>query len=115
MDRARLQRFRVALEKRTAELRRSIAQLEEDAKTKQDEAAADTLDRAWSSHSKDLLMRRIAGERGLLRNVEGALKRIRECTFGECVSCGKEINTKRLEAVPWTRYCIECQEKLERG
>jgi DnaK suppressor protein len=47
--------------------------------------------------------------------VDGALGRIREGTFGECVSCGKEINAKRLEAVPWTRHCIECQEKLEKG
>jgi DnaK suppressor protein len=47
--------------------------------------------------------------------VEGALARIREGAFGECISCGKEINPKRLEAVPWTRHCIECQEKLENG
>jgi DnaK suppressor protein len=47
--------------------------------------------------------------------VENALSRIREGTFGECISCGKDINAKRLEAVPWTRHCIECQEKLEQG
>jgi len=47
--------------------------------------------------------------------VETALQRIREGVFGECVSCGNEINPKRLEAVPWTRYCIACQEKLEQG
>ena len=47
--------------------------------------------------------------------VDGALARLREGTFGECVSCGKEINAKRLEAVPWTRHCIECQEKAEQG
>ena len=34
---------------------------------------------------------------------------------GECIHCGKEINAKRLDAVPWTRHCIECQEKLEQG
>ena len=114
MDRRRLQRFRAALETRRVELRRSIVHLEEYAKTKEDEAAADTLDRAGSSHSKDLLMRRIAGEQGLLRSVEAALRRIQDGTFGECVSCEKEINIKRLEAVPWARYCIECQEKVER-
>jgi DnaK suppressor protein len=47
--------------------------------------------------------------------VEKALARIREGSFGECTHCGKEINAKRLEAVPWTRHCIECQEKLEQG
>ena len=114
MDKRRLQRFRTALEIRRTELRRSIAHLEEYAKTKEDEAAADALDRAGSSHSKDMLARRLAAEHGLLRNVEAALKRIGEGTFGECVSCGTEINAKRLEAVPWARYCIDCQEKLER-
>src|SRR5579864_7173894 len=50
-----------------------------------------------------------------LQKLEGALSRIREGNFGECIHCGKEINPKRLEAVPWTRHCIECQEKLEQG
>jgi len=48
-------------------------------------------------------------------NVTPLLARIREGSFGECSHCGKEINAKRLEAVPWTRHCIECQEKLEQG
>ena len=47
--------------------------------------------------------------------VESALARIREGSFGECINCGNEINAKRLEAVPWTRYCIACQEKIEKG
>jgi DnaK suppressor protein len=47
--------------------------------------------------------------------VDGALERIREGSFGECIACGDEINPKRLEAVPWTRHCIECQEKAEQG
>ena len=67
-----------------------------------------------AAHSKDLLMRRITGERGLLRNVEAALQRIRDGSFGECALCEKEINAKRLEAVPWTRYCTACQERVER-
>ena len=113
MEKRRLQQFRTTLEVRRVELRRSIAQLEEYGRTKEDEAAADTLDRAGTSHSKDLLMRRIVGERGLLRNVEAAIQRIRDGSFGQCVLCEKEINVKRLEAVPWARYCLVCQEKLE--
>ena len=54
-------------------------------------------------------------KRQILAMVDGALNRIREGTFGECISCGEEINPKRLEAVPWTRHCIACQEKLEQG
>src|SRR5581483_1944664 len=106
MDRKRLQRFRATLEVRRVELRRSIAQLQQEGRTREDEAAADTLDRAGSSHSKDMLTQRSVREHGLLRNVEAALQRIRDGSFGECMSCGKEINAKRLEAVPWARYCI---------
>ena len=114
MLRKELKRFQAALEVRRAELRRSIAQLEQYGKTKEDEAAADTLDRAGSSHSKDMVVRRLVAEHGLLRNIEAALVRLRDGTFGECVSCGTEINAKRLEAVPWARYCLIGQSRVER-
>lgn len=113
MNQKTLGRFRAALEKRADEVRRSVLQLEQYGRTIEDETAADVLDRAGSSHSKDMLARRLSTERGLLRNVELALTRIRDGSFGECVSCGKEIDTKRLEAVPWARYCIKCQEAVE--
>ena len=44
-----------------------------------------------------------------------ALKRIDEGSFGECIHCGKTIGLKRLEALPWTPYCIDCREKIENG
>jgi DnaK suppressor protein len=47
--------------------------------------------------------------------VERALSRLQEGSFGQCIACGRDINPKRLDAVPWTRHCIECQEKLEQG
>lgn len=42
-----------------------------------------------------------------------ALKRISEDTFGQCLNCEQEINAKRLEAIPWVRYCITCQELID--
>jgi DnaK suppressor protein len=51
----------------------------------------------------------------MLQLVDDALTRIKEGTFGECDSCHEELQQKRLEAVPWTRYCINCQEKKEQG
>jgi DnaK suppressor protein len=35
--------------------------------------------------------------------------------YGSCANCGQEIQPKRLDAVPWTRYCIKCQDMMERG
>ena len=72
-------------------------------------------DKAANSYNKEFLFHQSNNERQLLQMVEGALSRIREGNFGECIHCGKEINAKRLEAVPWTRHCIECQEKIEQG
>jgi len=40
--------------------------------------------------------------------VDGALKRIGEGTFGQCLNCEQEINAKPLEAIPWVGYCITC-------
>ena len=66
-------------------------------------------------NTKEFLFSQSNNDRQTLQMVDKALARIREGSFGECIHCGKEINAKRLEAVPWTRHCIECQEKLEQG
>jgi uncharacterized protein len=50
----------------------------------------------------------------LMTLVESALARIGDGTFGECLSCGQEISLPRLKAVPWSRYCITCQELIEK-
>jgi DnaK suppressor protein len=49
------------------------------------------------------------------RNVELALIRIDEGSFGTCVHCEQAISRRRLEAVPWTPFCIRCQEAADRG
>jgi DnaK suppressor protein len=52
--------------------------------------------------------------RDLLRQVDGALARLDDGTYGTCQRCGKPINEERLEAFPYVEYCIECQSFLER-
>ncbi len=47
--------------------------------------------------------------------IEKALKKIEEGRYGICENCGKEISHKRLEAIPWAEYCIDCQELKEKG
>jgi DnaK suppressor protein len=116
MDKKKLEAFKKRLETRQQELRRTVTRTQADGRTAdEDTAAADIADRAASSYNKEFLFSQSNNERQLLQMVDGALARIREGSFGECISCGKEINAKRLEAVPWTRHCIECQEKLEKG
>ena len=115
MERKRLEQFKKHLEQRQQELRRVVSRTQEDGRIADAESAQDIADRAANSYTKEFLFAQSNNDRQLLGMVENALGRIREGTFGECINCGNEINPKRLEAVPWTRYCIECQEKLEKG
>ena len=115
MEKKKLEAFKKRLETRQQELRRMVSRTEQDGRHVDEDSAQDITDRAASSYNKEFLFHQSNNDRQLLQMVESALSRIREGSFGECISCGKEINPKRLEAVPWTRHCIECQEKLEQG
>jgi len=115
MEKKKLETFKKRLETRQQELRRTVNRNQADGRSADEDTAQDIADRAASSYNKEFLFSQSNNDRQLLMMVDGALARIREGSFGECISCGKEINSKRLEAVPWTRHCIECQEKLEQG
>ena len=115
MEKKKLDSFRKKLEERQQALRKTVSRTEEDGRIADQDSAQDIADRAANSYTKEFLFSVSNNERQLLNMVETALQRIREGTFGECVHCGNEINAKRLEAVPWTRYCIACQEKKEQG
>src|SRR6266478_6860406 len=115
MDKKKLEAFKKRLETRQVDLRRTVSRTQADGRSADEDTAQDIADRAASSYTKEFLFSQSNNERQLLQMVEKALARIREGSFGECIHCGKEINAKRLEAVPWTRHCIECQEKLEQG
>ena len=115
MDKKKFENFRKRLETRQQDLRRMVNRTQQDGRNADEDIAQDIADKAASSYNKEFLFHQSNADRQLLQMVENALARLREGSFGECISCGKEINAKRLEAVPWTRHCIECQEKLEKG
>jgi DnaK suppressor protein len=75
----------------------------------------DVADQAVASYQKEFLFSQGTTGHAQLRLVRQALERLEEGTFGECQQCGQTIGTKRLEALPWTPYCISCQEKIENG
>ncbi len=115
MDKKRLEQFKKRLETRQQELRRLVSRNVQDGRAADEQAAQDIADKAANSYTKEFLFHQSNNDRQLLQLVEEALNRIREGGYGECVNCGNELNAKRLEAVPWTRYCINCQEKVEQG
>ena len=54
-------------------------------------------------------------ERKLLVEIEGALSRIEDGTYGICEGCNEPISKERLKAIPWTRYCVAYASLLEKG
>jgi DnaK suppressor protein len=78
------------------------------------EKAADPFDEIQSAGERELAIRNLHRESNLLRKVRRALARIAGGTYGACLHCEAEINAKRLAAVPWTAYCIQCQEAADR-
>jgi DnaK suppressor protein len=115
MDKKRIDRFKKLLLARRQELTRSIAQTQEEGRAMQHSYGPDEGDRANSSLDKELLFQQTTHSRGLLGAIDVALGRIADGTFGQCMVCEEEIGAKRLEALPWTRYCISCQESSEKN
>ncbi|MCD6578740.1 TraR/DksA family transcriptional regulator [bacterium] len=54
-------------------------------------------------------------DQSILEQVNDALLKIENNTYGTCEKCGKKISRKRLEAKPWARYCVKCREELEKS
>jgi DnaK suppressor protein len=111
MTKAELSKFKKILEARQEELEQVVRK--RDAITI--EKSADALDEVQHAAERELAIRNLDRESNLLRNVRSALRRIDDGSFGVCVHCEEEISPKRLNAVPWTPLCIQCQEQADRN
>jgi DnaK suppressor protein len=80
-----------------------------------DSPTEDIVDRANNAYSRELSFSISDAERALLLQVNEALERVEAGTYGECANCGEPILRARLEAVPWARLCVNCQELFEQG
>jgi DnaK suppressor protein len=115
MDKKRLEYYKKKLQTRREELLRIIARTEQEGREADEDPTVDLADKAANSYTKEFLFGQTHNDRSLLALVDDALSRIKNGTFGECVACHEKLQQKRLEAVPWTRYCLACQEKKEKG
>src|SRR5215467_898275 len=111
MTKTELNKFRNILEAKQAELEQVIRNRE----AITIEKSPDALDEVQHAAERELAIRNLDRESNLLRSVRGALRRIDDGTFGVCLHCEEDISPKRLAAVPWTSYCIQCQEIADRS
>ena len=80
-----------------------------------DAETPDPVDLAVRNYSKNVMLAVSENESKQLTQIDEALLRIEDEEYGPCQNCEKEINQKRLAAIPWARYCLDCQELLEKG
>lgn len=79
------------------------------------DGADDLVDRANNAYNREFMLALSGTERDLLRDIDKALERLDQGIHGVCEPCGRAVPTARLKAVPWARYCIDCQERVEQG
>lgn len=111
MTKTELNKYKEILETKQAEL----AQLLRNRDAIAIEKSPDALDEVQHAAERELAIRNLDRESNLLRNVRAALRRLNEGMYGICVHCEEEISPKRLNAVPWTPFCIQCQEQADRN
>src|SRR5579864_4304473 len=108
-----VERLRQKLEFQRHETRQFLRRLDQEVQSLDAEATQDIADRCVISLSKESLFERSSQRRTVLRLIDAALKRISDGSFGTCVGCGDEIQDQRLQALPWTQFCLRCQGQLE--
>jgi DnaK suppressor protein len=80
-----------------------------------DSETPDPVDLAVRNYSKNVMLAVSENESKQLVLVDEALLRVEDEEYGFCQNCEKAINQKRLAAIPWARYCLDCQELVEQG
>ena len=80
-----------------------------------DSETPDPVDLAVRNYSKNVMLAVSENESRQLTLIDEALLRIEDDEYGECQNCENQINPKRLAAIPWARYCLDCQQLLEQG
>jgi DnaK suppressor protein len=114
MEKQRLSEFKRSLLSKQQELLGLLTKVEKDGRVADEAGTQDLADKAANSYAKEFLFHQSSSERTTLQAIDEALQRIEQGGYGECVHCGGPIQVKRLQAVPWARHCVPCQE-LEDG
>jgi len=91
----------------------TLAALEGDVRASGRAGVRDDTDTAASSENTSSSVEAAAVLSHTLQEVRDALARLADGQFGDCTICGRPIEPARLEAVPWTPYCLEDQEKQD--
>ena len=121
MTKLELAKYRKLLAKIRESINGDINHIAKDSLKSQKESSGDLsgysfhmADMASDSYDRELSLNIASEEQEVIYEIDDALKRMEEGKFGLCVSCDKKIPQKRLNAVPYAKYCIQCKSKEEK-
>lgn len=114
MNTENLEAFQEMLECMRAETVHSLGRAKEEGRSLVEASGGDMGECSTTNFSRELAFQQSTRKRQALQNIEAALQRIREGTFGRCMSCEGDIQIARLRAMPFSAYCRDCQEQFER-
>jgi DnaK suppressor protein len=114
-DKNVLLQFKDGLGEMQDQLHQAIEKAEKEIKDLADQGPLDTVDVSCFNSSKESIFADTSRNRNQLRQVQRALARLRNGSFGICAICEEPIGLKRLQAVPCANHCIQCQEQFELG
>ena len=109
------QKVRTRLETKRTELQHESAGLtfEEASSAQAGQGVEDTCETAQDFQAVQLDESILQNQRHLLADVEEALRRLQDGTYGRCQICGQPIPDRRLEAIPWAIRDVKCEERVE--
>lgn len=113
MRKERLAYFRKKLMEKQRQLVEEVGKSALYGKGPEDDSIKDLGDQATTAYTREFLFELGNGDRRLLKEVIGALRKLDDGSFGACERCNESIADKRLEALPFARYCINCQRAVE--
>jgi len=115
VDKKALTRFKKILLKEREDIIGEVKQISESSKEMGQDGIQDIGDEAANIYNKQILLSLSENERVRLQEVDEALDRIANGTYGTCEECGGPISLKRLEVRPVAKYCVPCLMRLEKG
>ncbi len=115
MEKQDLEHFRNRLLEAKGEVLNRVRKAEEYGRDEDSNGgeAMDLLDQASKTYTKEFLFSLSNADRKLLQEIDAALERIDDGTYGVCQKSGEPIGRKRLEAIPWARLSVRAQEMEE--
>ena len=111
ITKAQLGHYKQVLERKAVELRDNMLTPAAANLVARREEPVDVADLSTQSHEEWIFLNRNSLDISLLRQIQDALVRIGDQSYGICQECETPISTKRLEAVPWATYCVQCQDR----